>query len=490
MNEGSITCPNCDHRFELSDALRTQIREQLEGEVKQQLTAREVELKKKTDQLKERQALLEKNQSEIDELVASKLKTKSGELEAAAAKRLEAQYAEQLGELRNSLKSKDETLQKQLQKEGDLRKQAAELEKARAQMEEQIAAKLKEQLAAAEAKAASKVQEKFEAQLKEMQQVAAEKDADLKTLREQELELRKKQRELAKEKEEGELAMQRKLDAERESIAKQVTEKLAEQHRLKDLEKEQVIRSLRTSVEEMKRKAEQGSMEGQGEALEINLEEQLQQSFPHDLVTPVSKGVRGADIVQMVRNPMQQECGIILWETKNTKAWSDAWLAKFKDDMQEKRAMIGILVSVALPASIKRFGQVEGVWVSDPASALSLALALREQLLVLNREQLASVGKNEKMEMLYQYLAGTQFQQKITGIVEAFESMQMQIIREKRAMEKQWKEREKQIERVVKNTVGLYGDMQGIIGGQIPSIPALELDGDSAPDAPRFLLEE
>jgi hypothetical protein len=145
--------------------------------------------------------------------------------------------------------------------------------------------------------------------------------------------------------------------------------------------------------------------------------------------------------------------------------------------MQEQRATLGILVSKALPGSIKRFGQLEGIWVSDPASALPLTIALREQLLGLQREQLASVGKNEKMEMLYQYLAGTQFQQKITGIVEAFEAMQTQILREKRAMEKQWKEREKQIERVVKNTTGLYGDMQGIIGGQIPTIPALELDG-------------
>lgn len=488
MKEGSITCPNCDHRFELSDALRTQIREQLEGEVKEQLTQREVELKKRDNALKERQALLEKSQSEVEEVVAARLQEKAKELEALAAKKLGDQYDGQLSELRDSLKAKEATLQKQLEKEGELKKQAADLAKDRLAMEDEVAKKIMEQLKEVEAKAAAKMQERFESQLKELQEAGAEKDANLKALREQEMELRKQQRELAKAKEEGELEMQRKLDAEREAIGKQVSEKLEEQHRLKDLEKEQMIRSLRTSVEEMKRKAEQGSMETQGEALENELEEQLKTSFPHDEITPVAKGVRGADIIQNVRTPMGEDCGILLWETKNTKAWSDAWVAKFKDDMQEKRAVLGILVSVALPAGIKRFGRVEGIWVSDPASALPLSLALREQLVALNREQSASVGKNEKMEMLYQYLAGTQFQQKISGIVEAFEAMQMQIIREKRAMEKQWKEREKQIERVVKNTVGLYGDMQGIIGGQIPTIPALELDGGDGKDA--FLLEE
>ena len=492
MSESTITCPNCDHQFELSNVLRSEIRTQLESEVKKQQTQREVELTKRDKILKEKQALLEKNQSEVDDLVANQLKQKAKELESLAAKKIEAQYSDQLSELKENLKAKEGSLQKQLEKEGALQKQAADLAKERLAMEEEVAKKLAAQLSEVEAKAAKKIEERFEGQLKDMREAAAEKEANLKALREQELELRKQQRELAKAKEESELEMQRKLDTEREAFGKQLTEKLNEEHRLKDLEKEQMIRSLRSSVEEMKRKAEQGSMESQGEALENDLEEQLQQSFPHDEITPVAKGVRGADIAQQVRTPMGIECGIILWEAKNTKAWNDAWIAKFKDDMQEKRAVLGILVSVALPSGVARFGRVDGIWVSDPASALSLALALREQLLVLNREQLASVGKNEKMEILYQYLAGTQFQQKISGIVEAFEAMQLQILREKRAMEKQWKEREKQIERVVKNTVGLYGDMQGIIGGQIPAIPALELDSEEGQKDQKkdpFLLE-
>jgi hypothetical protein len=228
----------------------------------------------------------------------------------------------------------------------------------------------------------------------------------------------------------------------------------------------------------MKRKAEQGSMETQGEVLEQDFEAQLKTFFVHDDIQPVPKGIRGADLVQTVKTPLGADCGVLLWETKNTKAWSGNWIPKLKDDMIEVRATIAILVSVVLPAEINRFGQLDGVWVSDPLCAMPLAAALREQLVAVNRERSASVGKSEKMEALYQYLAGVEFKQKIEGIVEAFTGMQDQLNKERRAMERQWKQREKQIERVVKNTVGLYGDMQGIIGGQIPVIPALELDDD------------
>jgi len=274
------------------------------------------------------------------------------------------------------------------------------------------------------------------------------------------------------------------MDEEREKIRAETSKKIAEENRLKDMEKEKVINDLKTSLEDMKRKAEQGSMETQGEVLEQDFEAQLKGFFVHDDIQPVPKGIKGADLVQTVRTPMGGECGILLWETKNTKAWSNNWIPKLKDDMIETRASIAILVSVVLPAGIKRFGQVDGIWVSDPLCAIPLAAALREQLEAISRERTASTGKSEKMEALYQYLAGVEFKQKIEGIIEAFTSMQEQLNKERRAMEKHWKQREKEIERVVKNTVGLYGDMQGIIGGQIPAIPALELDGETTKQLP------
>ena len=350
------------------------------------------------------------------------------------------------------------------------------LAKAKDALNEEVEKQLKQKLGEAEAKAAKKVEGKFADQLKELQDSLKEKNDSIKTFRANELELRKQKQALEKEKEEFDLKLQRKLDEERAGIRKEAEGKAQEQHRLKDLEKEKVINDLKASLEDMKRKADQGSMETQGEVLEQEFEAQLKRFFVHDDIAPVPKGIRGADLIHTVRTPLGADCGVLLWETKNTKAWSAQWIPKLKDDMIETRATIAILVSVVLPEGVSRFGLVDGVWVSDPLSAIPLAAALRQQLVALDRERQSSVGKNEKMEMIYHYLAGTEFKQKIEGIVEAFTAMQDQVNKERRAMEKNWKEREKQIERVIKNTVGLYGDMQGIIGGQIPRIPALELD--------------
>ena len=357
-----------------------------------------------------------------------------------------------------------------------LHESEAALSKARDAINEEVEKQLKQKLAETEAKTVKKVEGKFADQLKELQDSLKERDDSIKTFRANELELRRQKQALEKATEEFDLQLQRKLDEERASIRKDAEGKAQEQHRLKDLEKEKVINDLKAALEDMKRKADQGSMETQGEVLEQDFEAQLKRFFVHEDIAPVPKGIRGADLIHTVRTPLGADCGMLLWETKNTKAWSAQWIPKLKDDMIETRATIAILVSVVLPEGVNRFSLVDSVWVSDPLSAIPLAAALRQQLVALDRERQSSVGKNEKMEMLYHYLAGTEFKQKIEGIVEAFTAMQHQVQSERRAMEKHWKEREKQIERVIKNTVGLYGDMNGIIGGQIPPIPALELD--------------
>lgn len=387
------------------------------------------------------------------------------------------------GKIREHLR--EELLKEVARREGKIKKRSADLKaqealvsKSREEIDEEIEARLKERLSDAEKKAAKKFAEQYADQLKDLQGTIAEKDQALKTFRAQELELRKEQRQLKEAAESLELEVARKLDEGREKIRGEAEKKVVEEHRLKDLEKDKVINDLKTSLQDMKRKAEQGSMETQGEVLEQEFETQLKSFFVHDNVQPVPKGIRGADLIQTVRTALGAESGVLLWETKNTKAWSGGWIPKLKDDMIEVRASVAILVSVVLPEGVNRFGQVDGVWVSDPLSAIPLAAALREQLMAVSRERIASVGKNEKMETLYQYLAGVEFKQKIEGIVEAFTSMQDQLNKERRVMERHWKQREKEIERVVKNTVGLYGDMQGIIGGQIPVIPALELDDE------------
>jgi hypothetical protein len=243
-------------------------------------------------------------------------------------------------------------------------------------------------------------------------------------------------------------------------------------------EKEKQIDTLRKSVAEVKRKSEIGSQELQGESLELDLEEKLSLAFPMDKFSPVAKGVRGADLLQEVCNEMQESCGTIIWEAKNTMRWNPGWIEKLKDDQRQSSATIAVLVSVALPEDVTQFELIDGIWVCSLQSYLGLTVALRKYLVDLAFARQATQGKNEKVEMVYRYLAGDEFRQRIEAIVETFNAMHEQLFRERRAMEKNWKEREKQIERMTTNTVGLYGEMRGMIGPGLPVIKALELDDD------------
>ncbi|MBP9010975.1 MAG: DUF2130 domain-containing protein [Smithellaceae bacterium] len=441
MQEDLITCPYCGQEFELSEALTGKIKEHLK-----------VELQK--------------------------------EIEAKTAKKVENKYADQIKELESDLKERDEKIAAFRDQERELRKKQRQLEDSQNSIDLEISRRLDEEREVLKTEASKAVATQYEIQLKELTENLEKKDEAIKDFRQQEIELRKKQRELEESKQEAELVIARKLDEERIKIQEAASKKAMDEHRLKDLEKDKVINDLKASLEDMKRKAEQGSMETQGEVLEQDLETQLKALFPHDDIKPVPKGIRGADIIQCVHTPLGHECGILLWETKNTKGWNASWLQKLKDDAIATRATLAILVSTALPGGIARFGYVDGVWVSDPLCALPLAAALRHQLIAVSRERTISCGKNDKMEALYEYLSGTEFKQKIEGIVEAFTLMQDQLNQERRAMEKHWNQREKQIQRVIKNTVGLYGDMQGIIGGQIPNIPALELDDQTIKKLP------
>jgi hypothetical protein len=484
MEQGLITCPNCGHEFELSDALTGRIREHLKAELLQEVVRRETKVKKRFEALKAQEEQIAKSRDAIDEEVETRLKERLSEAEQKVANKLEGQFTEQLKELQDELADKDKEIKNFRQQELDLRKRQRELEETKESMDLEISRRLDEERDKVRREASKKIEAQYSTEVSELKTILEAREKSIEEFRTQEIELRKRQRELEDSKKDLELEVARKLDEEREKIREQVAKKAVEEHRLKDLEKDKVINDLRASLEDMKRKAEQGSMETQGEVLEQDFEAQLKAFFPHDNIQPVPKGIRGADLVHSVRTPFSVECGILLWETKNTKAWNSQWIPKLKDDMIEVRASIAILVSVVLPEGMGRFGQADGVWVSDPLSAIPLAAALREQLIAVNRERAASTGKNEKMEALYQYLAGVEFKQKIEGVVEAFTSMQDQLNKERRSMERHWKQREKQIERVMKNTVGLYGDMQGIIGGQIPAISALELDGESTKQLP------
>jgi len=275
-----------------------------------------------------------------------------------------------------------------------------------------------------------------------------------------------------------ELEVEKKLDKERESIKQSALKKYQDEHHLKDLEKEKMISDLRKSLEDAKRKAEQGSMQTQGEVLELDLEDTLRNIFRYDEIEPVPKGVAGADVIQTVKDKLLQPCGKILWESKSTKSWSKGWIQKLKDDQIAVGAEMAIILTEAMPPDVENFDTIDNVWVTKKSLAIPLATVLRETLINLTYARNSAEGMTEKMQVLYQYIVGPEFKQKMEAIIDTFTNMNDQLTREKRAMTKIWKEREKQIERVVGNTSGMYGDFKGLIGSALSDIDSLELSPD------------
>lgn len=288
-----------------------------------------------------------------------------------------------------------------------------------------------------------------------------------------ELALRKEKSALDDRARELDLEVARRVDSEKQRWEEATRNRFAEQQELKLKEKDKLIADLRSALDDAKRKSEQGSQERQGEVLEIDVAAELARRFPHDLIAPVRKGMRGADIVHEVRDQARL-CGTIVWETKNARHWQPGWLDKVKEDQRAIGANLAVIISTALPDGIAEFGRIDGVWVAGLRAWPALAVALREQLTQVAFAHAAA--EREKMECLYHYLAGDQFRSRIEATVEAFTALQGGLDGERRAMERIWKEREKQIERVLANTAGMYGEVRGIVGSTLPPVPALELN--------------
>jgi hypothetical protein len=311
----------------------------------------------------------------------------------------------------------------------------------------------------------------------------------LKTAQETELDLRKRERDLEAQANELELRASRILEAEREKIRSDAFRKFNHEHQFKDAEKEKQITDLRRQIDELKRKAEQGSQQLQGEVLELALEELLKAAFPSDNITPVAKGICGGDSIQQVLGANGLRCGDILWESKRTKNWSQRWLAKLRDDQRQARATCAVLVSEALPEGLEAFAMLDGVWVCSWTCVKPLATALRIGMIEVAKSRLAVQGQHDKMEMVYSYLSSQEFRSRVAGIVEAFITMRQDLESERRSMQRLWSKREKQLDRALLNTAGMYGDMQGIIGASLPEIGGLTINtiedrNESASDEP------
>ncbi len=320
-----------------------------------------------------------------------------------------------------------------------------------------------------------KLKEEFADQMKRTKEDLEAKDERIKKLLDQMTELTNELRESKKEKEEAKLEMAKKLAEEEDKIREDAMKKAEETQRLKIAEKEKQLQDALKEAEDMKRKLQQGSQQLQGETFEVEFEEQLRQRYPHDKISPVGKGIKGGDIIQEVWDAQGNYAGKVLWELKNTKAWSEPWIDKLKVDKRSITGDEAVIISEVLPADMSIAGFRNGVWVTQRSFALSLADTLRAKLIQLFHVKKSSEGKDTKMEILYSYLSGTEFKNHVEAIVEAFSSMQGEVEKEKRYFANKWARDEKSIRQVIDNTIGMRGDLQGIMGNALPQIKDLEV---------------
>ena len=352
--------------------------------------------------------------------------------------------------------------------EDSIRRQFA---RALAARERDLREQLDASLERAKQEAAKEAERRLAHEVTALQEQVTEQSRALDGARAQELALRKRERELERERQELELIVARQLDQERRKIIEDAHERVTEQHRLKDAEKERQLGDMRRQIEDLRRKAEQGSQQLQGEAGEWQLESVLRETCRADEIEPVSSGVRGADLHHVVIDSRGVRAGAILWECKNARHWSDGWIAKLKMDQRAVRAEIAVLVTACLPKGVTRFAYVDGILVTDFASAAGIAAILRAQLIALAQARTAAINKEEKLELLHRYLTGTDFRHRVEAVVEAFDGMRQDLDQERRTAERQWSRRGRQLDAVTLTIAGMYGDLQGLV----PALPAIAL---------------
>ncbi|MBI2463518.1 DUF2130 domain-containing protein [Candidatus Peregrinibacteria bacterium] len=371
---------------------------------------------------------------------------------------------------------KEEMEKNVIEKEKQLAIKEKTLSEARKNIDEQVSKKVDAEKIKIMAAAKEEAGKKIELEMQNLKKADKEKEKQLEEMRKQAIASMDKARELETRDKNRELEYAKKMEEDSKKIKEQAKLEADDASKKKLLEKDTTIAQMQKALEEAKRKAEQGSMQIQGDAQETDLKLALQKAFATDTIEDVPTGIRGADLVQTVFSSMAQKQGIILWESKNTKVWNAEWIKKLKDDQANIKADVVIIATQVLPEGIDTFCFRDGVWITAYKYALPLAAALRYQLSEMSRMKQSFVGKDTKKELLYNYLGGVEFKNRIETIVLAFMSLKSGLDAEKRAMEKIWNRREKEIDRVIKNTAGFYGDLEGIMGASVlPSINALEL---------------
>lgn len=453
MTEPTVICPSCKTEFALTESLAAPLVEATRREFEARLVA-------------EREKIAGEEALKARAAIDAELDGKQSEIAT----------------LQDQLKQRNEKVAELQKAQAELARQRQELEDAKRELEVTVSERLREERekisAEAEKKARLALQDDMDARAREMaelQETLGTQRAKLAEAQAAQAELLKKQRELEDAKAEMELNIQKGIQEGLEASRTQARKEAEEALSLRLAESQHTIDSMKKQIEDLKRRAEQGSQQLQGEVLELELEARLAAQFPMDTIAPVPKGEFGGDAVHTVCGPFGQPCGTILWESKRTKTWSDGWLQKLKHDQRAAKAEVAVIVTQTLPKDVDTFDLVEGVWVSSTRCALPLAVSLRQTLIELALLRQTREGQETKMEMVYEYLTGPHFRQRVQAIVEAFATMKDDLAKEKRAIQAQWAKREKQLERVLGATSGMYGDLQGIAGQQFNEIEGLGL---------------
>jgi hypothetical protein len=417
-----IVCPKCNHQIPLTESIAAPLLEAERRGFQEQLAAREVEFASKTDELRRQQLELDKSREGLEDQIMQRLDAERKQIAVAEAKKAREHVA------------------------GDVDG-------------------LKQRLA-------------------ENEQLLAERNVKLAEAQQAQAEALRKQRELDEKTRELDLTVEKRVLASQAELVAKARQDATDELKSQVSQKDTQIESLGRTVAELKRKLEQGSQQTQGEAFELELENLLQSKFPLDLIEPVAKGDTGGDIVQTVNAQLGSSAGVILWELKNTKNWSDTWLPKLRDNKRAAKADVALIISTALPKGIETFDLVDGVYVAHPRCALPVALTLRQGLLELANARTTQAGQQSKAEQVYQYLTGSRFKQRIEAIVERFKDMRDDIDKERRFMLKAWAKREAQVSTMIESTVGMVGDIHGIVGQAMPEICAIDdppmLEGKAA----------
>ncbi len=465
--------------------IERQAAERAHGEAAARLKAAEEALVEKDAKLKAAQdvelearrmtAEAEEAKHDIELTVRRRVDAEKAEIERQVSERERAATAARLKVVENALAEKDAKLKAAQDAELEARRMKAEAEEAKHDIELTVRQRVDAEKVEIEQRAAERGRAEATTRLKALEDALAEKDTKLKAAQDAELEARRMRNEVEEAKREIELTVTRRVDEERNKVREQTLKERDETYRLQLADKEGQMQAMRETIEELRRKGNSGSQQLAGDVLEVDLVQVLQQTFPGDTFERVPKGLRGGDVVHTVRNAGGQACGRILWESKRTKNWSDTWLPKLREDQRNAKCELAALVTECLPEDVTHFEQLERVWVTGLPTVVPMAAALRHALIETATTRRALAGADSKKDLVYAYLTGSEFRGRVRSLVEAMTELRADLDRERRLMNKQWASREKQIVRVELSMVGMYGDLEGILGASLPSVDGLVL---------------